>query len=125
MSEKKRNEKETQETGRISIRQRRKQASGGAAAAALQENREMLLLFGVIVAALAVILIGILVLELPVVPVCVVVLIEVGLAVCLNNVPIWLHVLVMAAQIAVGALCGNLIFLLLAAVLYLFAILVL
>ena len=125
MSENEMNKKEAQEAGRVSIKQRRKQENGGAAAAAMQENKKMLMLFGGIVAALAVILIGILVLDLPVVPVCVVVLIEAGLAVCFNNVPIWLHVLVMAAQIALGVLCGNLVFMVLAAVLYLIAILVL
>ena len=91
----------------------------------IKENQKMLMLFGVILVALAVILIGILVLDLPVVPVCVVVLIEACLAVCLNEVPIWLHAIVIAAQIAVGVFCGNLIFLVLAAVLYLVAILVL
>lgn len=90
-----------------------------------KELNKNLMLFGVILAALAVILIGILILDLPVVPVCIVVLIEAGLAVCLNEVPIWLHVLVIAAQIAVGVLCGNLIFLALAAALYFIAILVL
>lgn len=125
MNEKERSEKEAQKAGRVSIKQRRRQENGGAAAAAWQENKKMFLLFGMIVAALAVILIGILVLDLPVVPVCVIVLIEAGLAVCLNNVPIWLHVLVIAAQIVVGVLCGNPVFLALAAVLYLIAIFIL
>lgn len=87
------------------------------------ENKNMLVLFGVIVAALFVILISILGLDVPVVPVCVIVLIEVALAVCLHDVPIWLHGLVILVQIVTGILCQNIIFAAMCAVIYLLGIL--
>lgn len=87
------------------------------------ENRQMLVLFGVIVAALLEILISILGLGIPAVPVCVLVLLEAGMALCLHDVPIWLHGLAVLAQILVGALAGKLIFIVLCAAMYLVFIL--
>lgn len=89
------------------------------------ENKNMLVLFGVIVATLLVILISILGLDVPVVPVCVIVLIEAALAVCLHDVPIWLHGLVVLVQIVAGILCHNVIFVVMCVVLYLLGILTL
>ncbi|MFR4351908.1 MAG: hypothetical protein ACLT3H_09610 [Roseburia sp.] len=87
------------------------------------ENRKMLILFGVIVTALLVILISILGLHVSAVPVCFIVLIEAAMAQCLREVPIWLHGLVVLAQIIVGALVSNLVFISLCAVIYLVGIL--
>ncbi len=87
------------------------------------ENRQMLVLFGVIVAALLEILISILGLGIPAVPVCVLVLLEAGMALCLHDVPIWLHGLAVLAQILAGALAGKLIFIVLCAAMYLVFIL--
>lgn len=87
------------------------------------ENRQMLVLFGVIVAALLEILISILGLGIPAVPVCVLVLLEAGMALCLRDVPIWLHGLAVLAQILAGALAGKLIFIVLCAAMYLVFIL--
>lgn len=109
-------------TGRVSIKERRQKSHG---ASVLQENKSMLLLFAVIVAALAVILVSILLLSVPAVPVCVIVLLEAALAVCLHDVPIWLHGLVVIAQAAAGILCGSTVFILLCAVIYLIGILTL
>lgn len=89
------------------------------------DNKNMLLLFGVIVVALLVILVSILGFDIPVVPVCVIVLIEAALAVCLHDVPIWLHGLVVIAQLVAGALCKNIVFIALCAVIYLLGILTL
>lgn len=89
------------------------------------DNKNMLLLFGVIVIALLVILVSILGLDIPVVPVCVIVLIEAALAVCLHDVPIWLHGLVVIAQIVAGILCENIVFIALCVVIYLLGILTL
>jgi len=89
------------------------------------ENKSMLILFGVIVAALLVILIAILGLDVPVVPVCVIVLIEAALAVCLHDVPVWLHALVLAVQIVAGVLCHNVWLMVMCAALYLLGILTL
>ncbi len=87
------------------------------------ENRQMLVLFGVIVAALLTILVSILGLGMPAVPVCVIILLEAGMALCLHDVPVWLHGLVVLAEILVGALAGKLIFMVLCAAMYLVFIL--
>lgn len=110
---------------RESIRERRRREQGGTSAAIFQENKSMLILFGVIVAALLVILVSILGFKVPVVPVCVIVLIEAALSVCLHDVPIWLHGLVVIAQIVAGILCGRTIFIALCALIYLIGILAL
>ena len=89
------------------------------------ENKDMLVLFGVIVAALMVILIAILGLDIPAVPVCVIVLIEVGIAACLHDVPIWLHGLVIVGQIVAGVLTGRLLFMVLCVIIYVLGILTL
>ena len=87
------------------------------------ENKDMLVLFGVIVAALLVILIAILGLDMPVVPVFVMVVIEAALAACLHDVPIWVHILAVAAQLIVGILCGNTVLIILCLVIYVLGIL--
>lgn len=110
------------EEQRVSIKERRKKSMGGSLFA---ENQSMLMLFAVLIVVLAVILIGIIALDMPVVPVCVIVLLEAGIAACLHDVPIWLHVLAVLVQIVVGILCGAVIFMLLCAVEYLTGILAL
>ena len=82
------------------------------ALAVLEENRPYLILFGVIVAALLVILVSILSLHLPVVSVCLILLIEAGMAVCLQQVPIWLHGIVVIAEVVLGIITGKWIFML-------------
>lgn len=89
------------------------------------ENKKMLILFGIIVTTLLVILAAILWLEIPAVPVCVIVLLEAGIIACLHDVPIWVHGLAIALQIVAGVLTGNLIFMLLCGVMYVAGILAL
>lgn len=89
------------------------------------ENKKMLVLFGIIVTTLLVILAAILWLEIPAVPVCVLVLLEAGIIACLHDVPIWVHGLAIALQIVAGALTANLIFMLLCSVMYVVGILAL
>lgn len=93
--------------------------------ALVKENKQQLALFGIIAAALVVILIGILVWKLPVVAVCIFVLLEAGLAVCLQNLPVWLHGAVLIAQLIMGLIFGNGLFLMVCAVFYVMSILVL
>lgn len=93
--------------------------------ALVKENKQHITLFGLIIAALAVILIGILVWKLPVVPVCIFVLLEAVLAVCLQNLPVWMHGAILIAQLIVGLLFGNGIFIMVCAVYYVVSILVL
>ena len=73
------------EEPRVSIKQRRKKSIGGTLGTLFAENQSMLMLFAVIVAALAVILTGIIALHMPVVPVCLIVLLETGIACCLHD----------------------------------------
>lgn len=87
------------------------------------ENKQMLILFGVITAVLLMILSSILGLGLPAVPVCVMVLIEAGIALCLHDVPIWLHGMALLVQALVGVLAGKLVFMILCAAMYLVFIL--
>ena len=93
--------------------------------AVIEDNKQYLALFAVIVAALLVILVSILVLKLPVVAICIMVLMEAGIAACLQNEPIWLHGLVVLAEIIAGILCGKIVFMILLAALYVVGILVL
>ena len=75
-----------------------------------EDNKQYLLLFGVIVVALAAILVSILALKIPVVPVCLIIVLEAGIAVCL-------------VQIIAGAICGKLVFMVLCALVYVVGIL--
>ena len=93
--------------------------------ALLKENKQQLALFGVVIAALFVILMGIFVWKLPVVAICVLLLIEAGMSVCMQDVPIWLHGIVAIAQVVVGIIFGKTIFLLLCALFYVVGILAL
>ena len=117
-------EQKNQDNGenRVSIKERRKKNQGAAFLEGIQENQSMLILFVVIVAALAVILISIMALDIAAIPVCAIVLLEAGIAACLHDVPIWLHALVVIAQVIVGVLSGMLVFMLLCAVIYVAAI---
>ena len=91
----------------------------------LSENKDQLILFGVTTMALLVILIGIIVWEIPVVGACILIFLEAALAVCMQNVPIWLHGAIMTAQVVTGAVFGRPLFLLLCGVFYMICILAL
>lgn len=116
-------ENQVKKEERVSIKDRRKKSLGTTLGTAVGENRSMLILFGVIVAVLLVILVSIITLKMPVVPICVIVLIEAALAACLHDVPIWLHGLVVIAQIVAGVLCGVTVFMTLCALVYIAGIL--
>lgn len=73
--------------------------------------------------AVIVIIISMVALKIPVVPVCTIVIIETLLAVCLHNLPIWLHVAVIALEIIFGIIFGRAVLMVLMAALYLAAIL--
>ncbi len=93
--------------------------------AMVEENKQQLTLFGVIVIALAIILAGILGWKLPAVSVCALVILEAGLAMCLQDIPIWLHGVIVIAQVAIGAIFGKVMFLLVCALFYVVGILAL
>ncbi len=88
-------------------------------------KRNILLLFLVIAAAFAVMLTSILALKVTVSVVCVIMLIEAALVLCMRNVPVWLHGLLMIGQVVAGVIVKNALFMILCAVFYLFGILML
>ena len=59
-----------------------------------------LIIFAILAAAM--ILVSYFALGIPLVPVCTLVILEAVLCVCLNRIPIWIHGLVVAVQIAAG-----------------------
>ena len=91
----------------------------------VKENKQNIVLFGLVVAALAVILIGILAWGVPMIPACIFVLLEAGLAVCLQDLPVWLHGAILIVQLVVGLIFGNGIFIMTCAVYYAAGILML
>jgi len=91
----------------------------------VKENKEHVALFGLIIVALTVMLIAILAWKLPVIPVCIFVLLEAGLAVCLHQLPLGFHGAVLIAQLLVGLIFGNGIFIMTSAAYYVFSIFVL
>ena len=76
-------------------------------------------------AAVAVLLLGILAMKLSAGGVVVIVAIEIGLALCLRRLPFWAHLVVALSQILVGALSGNVLFLICGAALYFYGIIAL
>ena len=89
------------------------------------ENRDQLILFGVIIVAITIILIGILAWNVPVLLACILILLEAALAVCMQNVPIWLHGAIVIAEVITGAFFGRALFLLLCGIFYMLSILAL
>lgn len=89
------------------------------------DNKDVLVIFGIIITALLVILIALLGLDIPVVPVCILIVIEAALALCLHDVPIWLHAVAIIAQVVAGCLSDNAILIVLCLVIYILGILTL
>ncbi len=88
----------------------------------LLKNKQYMALLLYALVVIAGIIVSIFVCEIPVVPVCMIVVIEALLAVCLHNLPIWLHGVVIVIQIISGIIFEKLIFMILTALLYLGAI---
>ena len=86
--------------------------------AELKENSALIMLCVFVVLAVLEIVLGMLVWKIPVVSVCIVVLIEAGLAACLHNLPIWLHGIVAVAEIVVGVISGKVVFMLIGILCY-------
>ena len=89
------------------------------------QNRDQLTLFGVVFAAIVIILFGILAWDVPVLLASILILLEAALAVCMQNVPIWLHGAIVIAEVVTGAIVGRTLFLLLCGVFYMISILAL
>ena len=91
----------------------------------MKDNQQQLIIFGVVLAALFVVLMGIFIWKLPVVSICVLLLLEAGISVCMQDVPIWLHGMIVIAQLVVGFIFQKVIFLLICAMFYVVGILAL
>lgn len=89
------------------------------------ENKSLITLCAFVVLAVLTIVLGLLVFHIPAVTVCLVIVIEALLAVCLHNVPLWVHGIVLAAEVALGIYVSLPVFMILAAICYLVAIFVL
>ncbi len=76
--------------------------------------------FGVI--AVAMILLSYLALSVPLVPVCAIVILEALLCALLNRIPVWVHGLIVIAQIIGGVMFHKPLFMLLMAIVYLAAV---
>ena len=72
--------------------------------------------FAVIVAAM--VLIGVCVLHVPVVAMCMLVILETALAVFLHHAELWLHGVVIPAEVIAGILCSKILLVVLCAVVY-------
>lgn len=68
------------------------------------------------------ILIGYIVLQVPIVPVCTIVILEALLSALLNRIPLWVHGLVVIAQIVAGIVFGETVFMILMVVVYITAV---
>lgn len=86
------------------------------------ENKQNIAIGSVAVAALVVVLISVLALKVAVVPACVILLLQAGIAVCLDNEPVWLHGLVLLIEVIAGILTGQIIFMVLIVLIYVVAI---
>lgn len=72
--------------------------------------------FAVIVAGM--VLIGVCVLHVPVVAMCMLVILETALAVFLHHAELWLHGVVILAEVIAGILCSKILLVVLCAVVY-------
>lgn len=71
------------------------------------------------------ILLGIMMCKLPVVMVCSIIILETAIALCLQNLPVWVHGVVLVAELIAGILCEQIVFIILAGIVYAAAILAL
>lgn len=87
------------------------------------KNKPIVVLGAFVVVALAMILISVLSpLKVPVVAVCAIVILEAAMAALLNRIPIWVHGLIVIAQIVAGIVFGKIVFMILMAVVYVTAV---
>ena len=90
-----------------------------------EDNIPLIAICSFAVITIIMILLGIMMCELPVVMVCSIVILETLIAVCLHNLPIWVHVMILAAEVTAGILCTQLVCIVLACIVYATAILAL
>lgn len=87
-----------------------------------KDNKKLDVMLGFGILALALILIGVLGLGEPVVPVCLIIILEAGIAVMLHNAELWVHGVAVILQIAAGVCIQRVALMILCVVLYVLAI---
>ncbi len=113
---------EKKESGRISLRERRKKEKTIKDILSDHETICTFVLFAAIVAAILIVVLSIAVFHVPVLAACVVIALNVAIALCLRDVPVWLHGLVLAVEIVTGFIVKKAVFMLLCAVIYLLSV---
>ncbi len=87
-----------------------------------KENLPLLSLICLGIFALVALIVSIAVFKVNVIAACLIVIMEAGLAACLNRIPLWVHGLVFIAQIVCGIMASQVPFMVLMAFIYVFAI---
>lgn len=72
--------------------------------------------------ALVMILVSTFALHIPIVAVCIIVILDAVIAACLNRIPVWVHGLVVIAQIVVGIVFAKTLLMVLMSVVYVAAV---
>ena len=84
----------------------------------LTNNKMMLAVAAFALVTLAMIVIGIMALKVPAVAMCVLFIIEAGIAVMLHHAELWLHGVLVLAEVIVGIAIGKAVLIILCAVVY-------
>ncbi len=84
----------------------------------IKENKVAVALAAFCVAALAIILIGIFAVKVPVVAMCVLVILEAGIAVMMHKAELWIHGVMVLVQIIVGIIAGRTVVIILCVLVY-------
>lgn len=84
----------------------------------LKDSRMVLPIVLFSLLSLVMIVIGMLVLKVPVVAMCVLIILEVGLAVMFHHVELWLHGVLVLAEVIAGIVCSKALLVILCAVVY-------
>ena len=85
----------------------------------MDKNKKTYAALAVFVVVVAVmIIVGVCALKTPVVPMCLLIIIEAGIAVMLHHAELWLHGLLVLAEICAGVAAGKAVLIILCAVVY-------
>ncbi len=87
-----------------------------------KDNLPLFCIVGLAVFAVVAIVVSAVAFDINVVIACIMVLLEAGLAACLNRIPIWIHGLVFISQIVIGIIASQVPFMIIMAFIYVFAI---
>ena len=88
----------------------------------MEEKMPLIALAVFLVIALVMILVSFFALSIPIVAVCTFVVLEALLCALLNNIPIWVHGIIVIAEVVAGVLFSKVVFMILMAVVYVAAV---